>query len=83
VCLDSDSGHALGRRPAARGADGQPLPPHHLEGTDLYGPADAVELPLPDALHPGPEAHRVMGERFAAHAFGEGGPFAGAGPRSR
>ncbi len=56
-----------------RRADDQNL--HHLEGTDLYGPTDAVELPLPDALHPGPEAHRVMGERFARLAFGEGGAF--------
>ncbi len=49
---------------------------HYLDGTELYGAADAVELPLPDALHPGPEAHRLIGERFAAHAFGEGGLFA-------
>jgi hypothetical protein len=48
---------------------------HYLEGTELYGPADAVELPLPDALHPGPESHRVMGERFARLVFGEGGAF--------
>ncbi|GAA3573121.1 SGNH/GDSL hydrolase family protein [Microlunatus spumicola] len=54
---------------------------HHLEGTELYGPADAVELPLPDALHPGPEAHRVMGERFAKLVFGEGGAFGAVGSR--
>ena len=52
---------------------------HHLEGTELYGAVDAVELPLPDALHPGPEAHRVMGERFARLVFGEGGAFGRSG----
>ncbi|MGW1014709.1 GDSL-type esterase/lipase family protein [Streptomyces termitum] len=52
--------------------------PHlfHLDGTALYGSGDAAELPLPDALHPDAAAHRRMGERFARHAFGAGGPFA-------
>ncbi|MFE2293461.1 GDSL-type esterase/lipase family protein [Streptomyces sp. NPDC059452] len=50
----------------------------YLDGRELYGEADAVELPLPDGLHPGPAAHRRMGERFGAFAFGAGGPFAGA-----
>ncbi len=54
---------------------------HHLDGLQLYGPADAEELPLPDALHPGPEAHQRIGERFAAAAFGAGGPFAAAAGR--
>lgn len=48
---------------------------HYLDGTTLYGPRDAEELPLPDALHPGPPAHQRIGERFAAYAFGPGGPF--------
>lgn len=48
---------------------------HYLDGRALYGPQDAEELPLPDALHPGPEAHVLMGERFAELAFGEGGVF--------
>ncbi|BDZ51376.1 lipase [Frondihabitans sucicola] len=45
--------------------------PHlrYLDGTDLYGPVDAARLPLPDGLHPGPEAHRLIGERFAALGF--------------
>ena len=51
---------------------------HFLDGLALYGPQDAEELPLPDALHPGPEAHVLMGERFAELVFGEGGVFAGA-----
>jgi lysophospholipase L1-like esterase len=38
---------------------------HYLDGTMLYGPADATELPLPDDLHPGPEAHQRIGARFA------------------
>ncbi|MFD7131340.1 GDSL-type esterase/lipase family protein [Streptomyces sp. NPDC059894] len=49
--------------------------PHlrYLDGRELYGEADAVELPLPDGLHPGAGGHRLMGERFAALVFGEGG----------
>ncbi|MGW1811029.1 GDSL-type esterase/lipase family protein [Streptomyces sp. NPDC002078] len=49
---------------------------HHLDGRELYGEADFGELPLPDGLHPDAAAHRRMGERFAALAFGPGGPFA-------
>jgi hypothetical protein len=49
---------------------------HHLDGTALYGPADAVELPLPDGLHPDPVAHQRIGERFAELAFTGNGPFA-------
>lgn len=52
---------------------------HYLNGLELYGPQDAERLPLPDALHPGPEAHVRMGERFARVAFGEGGVFGGVG----
>ncbi|MFE1476839.1 GDSL-type esterase/lipase family protein [Streptomyces cyaneofuscatus] len=48
----------------------------YLDGLTLYGEADSAELPLPDRLHPGPAAHRRMGERFGAYAFGPGGPFA-------
>lgn len=49
---------------------------HYLDGTTLYGAEDAAELPLADGLHPGPAAHRRIGERFAAHAFTGAGPFA-------
>lgn len=61
---------------------------HYLEGTVLYGEGDAADLPLPDNLHPGTDAHRLIGERFANHAFGAGGPFAfppsdGAAPPTR
>jgi GDSL-like lipase/acylhydrolase family protein/salicyl acyltransferaes SsfX3-like protein len=49
---------------------------HYLDGTTLYGPADAAELPLPDGLHPSPEAHQRIGARFAEYAFTGGGPFA-------
>jgi hypothetical protein len=48
----------------------------YLDGRDLYGEADFAELPLPDQLHPDAATHRRIGERFAAHAFGSGGPFA-------
>jgi hypothetical protein len=47
---------------------------HYLDGLELYGPADAGDLPLPDDLHPGPEAHRRIGERFARLALGPSGP---------
>ncbi|MET9122311.1 GDSL-type esterase/lipase family protein [Streptomyces sp. NPDC004528] len=47
---------------------------HHLDGRELYGEADATELPLPDGLHPDAATHRRMGERFAALAFAPGGP---------
>lgn len=50
---------------------------HYLDGRELYGEADAEELPLPDALHPDAATHLRMGGRFAALAFGEGGAFAG------
>ncbi|MEJ2863953.1 GDSL-type esterase/lipase family protein [Actinomycetospora flava] len=49
---------------------------HLLDGLALYGEQDAVEHPLPDNLHPDTAVHRLMGERFAAHAFSPGGPFA-------
>jgi hypothetical protein len=56
---------------------------HYLEGTELYGPADAQDLPLPDGLHPSPEAHRRIGARFADYAFTATGPFAGTPVPSR
>ena len=49
---------------------------HLLDGLSLYGEADAVVLPLPDRLHPDAATHRLISERFAAQAFGPGGPFA-------
>jgi hypothetical protein len=49
---------------------------HYLDGRELYGDADAAELPLPDQLHPDARAHVRMGERFASLAFGPGGPLA-------
>ncbi|GAB3088233.1 GDSL-type esterase/lipase family protein [Nocardioides zeae] len=50
--------------------------PHlaYLDGTVLYGEADAQRLPLPDGLHPDAATHRLIGGRFAAAAFGAGGP---------
>jgi hypothetical protein len=60
---------------AERRADDPDL--HYLDGTLLYGEKDAAEHPLPDALHPDTATHQLIGERFAAHVFAPGGPFAG------
>ncbi len=49
---------------------------HYLDGLTLYGERDHDALPLPDALHPDGETHRLIGRRFADAAFGPGGPFA-------
>lgn len=38
---------------------------HLLNGLELYGEADHDRHPLPDALHPAPQTHVEMGERFA------------------
>ncbi|QDQ97529.1 GDSL-type esterase/lipase family protein [Tomitella fengzijianii] len=53
--------------------------PHifYLDGLALFGAADAEQHPPADNLHPGPEAHALMAERFAAQAFAAGGAFAG------
>ncbi|MEV5094930.1 GDSL-type esterase/lipase family protein [Streptomyces rochei] len=64
----------MARIVAQRAADDPNL--HHLDGRELYGEADAAELPLPDNVHPDAATHRRMGERFAALAFGDGGAFA-------
>lgn len=48
----------------------------YLDGRELYGPDDEAAHPLPDALHPDAETHRVMGERFARLAFGPDGALA-------
>jgi hypothetical protein len=48
---------------------------HHLDGLTLFGPDDVGDLP--DGLHPNGDGYLRMGERFAAHAFAPGGPFAG------
>ncbi|MGN9812019.1 GDSL-type esterase/lipase family protein [Micromonospora sp. BQ11] len=49
---------------------------HYLDGLDLYGEVDSIDLPLPDRLHPDAATHRLMGERFAKLIFGDGRPFA-------
>jgi len=38
---------------------------HLLDGLELYDEADHARHPLVDGLHPGPETHREVGERFA------------------
>lgn len=48
---------------------------HYLDGLALYGEVDAEEHPLPDALHPDGETHRLIGGRFADLAFGPTGVF--------
>ncbi|WP_461019444.1 SGNH/GDSL hydrolase family protein [Streptomyces daliensis] len=56
-----------------------PRPRRDVEDTP-YGERDFARLPLPDGLHPGAEGHRLIGERFARLAFGDGGPFGPSGP---
>ncbi|NGZ83861.1 GDSL-type esterase/lipase family protein [Duganella aceris] len=41
----------------------------YLDGRALYGAADAVDLPLPDNLHPDAATHRLIGERYARLVF--------------
>ena len=36
----------------------------YLDGLALYGPTDAEQRPLPDALHPDEATHRLIGERL-------------------
>ncbi|MEU9918580.1 GDSL-type esterase/lipase family protein [Streptomyces sp. NPDC051001] len=48
---------------------------YYFDGLELYGEPDSAELPMPDNLHPGPAAHRHIGERFAKLAFAPSGPF--------
>ena len=52
---------------AARAADDPHLT--YVDGLDLHGPADEAERPLPDALHPDAETHRIVAERFARLAL--------------
>lgn len=63
----------LARIVAARQAGDPHL--HYLDGRELLGPAEVGDLP--DGLHPSAAAYRRMGERFAAHAFADRGPFRG------
>ncbi|WP_435252907.1 GDSL-type esterase/lipase family protein [Streptomyces tendae] len=58
-----------------RAADDENL--YHLDGRELYGEADAANLPLPDGIHPDAATHRLIGERFAKLAFADRGAFAG------
>ncbi|MEU9633851.1 GDSL-type esterase/lipase family protein [Streptomyces tendae] len=65
----------LSRIVTQRAADDENL--YHLDGRELYGEADAADLPLPDGIHPDAATHRLIGERFAKLAFADRGAFAG------
>ncbi|MFG3111890.1 GDSL-type esterase/lipase family protein [Streptomyces tendae] len=65
----------LSRIVSQRAADDENL--YHLDGRELYGEADAADLPLPDGIHPDAATHRLIGERFAKLAFADRGAFAG------
>jgi hypothetical protein len=65
----------LSRIVEQRAAAGDPCL-YYLDGRELYGQADADELPLPDHLHPDAVTHLRIGERFAKRAFTGSGPFA-------
>ncbi|WP_282086922.1 GDSL-type esterase/lipase family protein [Streptomyces tendae] len=68
----------LSRIVAQRAADDENL--HYLDGRELYGRADAADLPLPDDIHPDAATHRLIGERFAKLAFADRGAFEGRNP---
>ncbi|MFD5652552.1 GDSL-type esterase/lipase family protein [Streptomyces sp. NPDC127039] len=63
----------LSRIASERAADDENL--YYLDGRELYGQADAADLPLPDAIHPDAATHRLIGERFAKLAFADRGAF--------
>ncbi|MFD5241781.1 GDSL-type esterase/lipase family protein [Streptomyces tendae] len=65
----------LSRIVTQRAADDENL--YYLDGRELYGRADAADLPLPDGIHPDAATHRLIGERFAKLAFADRGAFAG------
>ncbi len=46
---------------------------HYLHGHELFGADDVDDLH--DGLHPNSAGYQRMGERFAAYAFADGGPF--------
>lgn len=48
---------------------------HYLDGLELYGAADAAELPLPDRLHPDSAGHARIAARFSERVFAEDGLF--------
>ena len=58
--------------------------PHsaYLDGRELFGEDDAVEVPLPDELHPDPPTHRLIAER-CARTGGSGRRGAGPSPCAR
>ncbi|MFF2023072.1 GDSL-type esterase/lipase family protein [Streptomyces sp. NPDC058171] len=64
----------LARVVAERGAEDPHL--HYLDGRELYGEADHVELPLPDRVHPDAAGHGRIAANFGRLAFGSGGVFA-------
>lgn len=63
----------LSRIVSERAADHENL--YYLDGRELYGQADAADLPLPDDIHPDAATHRLIGERFAKLAFADRGAF--------
>ena len=63
----------LSRIVSERAADDENL--YYLDGRELYGQADAADLPLPDDIHPDAATHRLIGERFAELAFADRGAF--------
>ncbi|MFD5552745.1 GDSL-type esterase/lipase family protein [Streptomyces sp. NPDC127068] len=64
----------LARVVAERSAEDPHL--YYLDGRELYGEGDHVELPLPDRLHPDGAGHGRIAANFARLVFGPGGAFA-------
>ncbi|XVU21513.1 SGNH/GDSL hydrolase family protein [Actinoplanes sp. CA-054009] len=42
----------------------------YINGLDLYGEADAADLPMPDRLHPDTATHHLIADRFVKRVFG-------------
>ncbi|MEU3500750.1 SGNH/GDSL hydrolase family protein [Streptomyces hundungensis] len=57
----------LARIVAQRATDDPNL--YYIDGQELYGERDFMDLPLPDQLHPDAATHRRIGERFAKAVF--------------
>jgi hypothetical protein len=47
----------------------------YVDGLSLFGADDAAAMPLVDGVHPSPEAHALIAQRFTDQVFGPSGSF--------